>query len=179
MKDGRGKLIPYLVPVLIQGYPIPGLLALSSPSACCHVLFKIIVFIAFVFIAMARSLYRHLAGLSLCIAVCACATTLPYHGFPDQATLDARDTYVIKESAGGSLDPMNLALEDQQYEHNKIAYGRVEEGYYQWGQRLYKMGYRDEYYVRDLAPNAFRHALMDVYDHAIMHGFEDAQKADR
>src|SRR5437868_15320319 len=116
---------------------------------------------------MPRSFYRKLAVLLCSIGLAACAATMPYHGFPDQASLDRSDAYVIKESAGGSLDPMNLALEDQQYEHHKIAYGRVEEGYYQWGQRLYKMGYRDVYYVRDLAPNAFRHELLDTYDHAI------------
>ena len=71
-----------------------------------------------------------------------CAASLPYHGFQDQATLDQKDQIVIKESSGGSLDPMNLAIEDQQYEHHRIAYNRVEEGYYQWGARLYAMGYR-------------------------------------
>ena len=107
-----------------------------------------------------------------------CATSLPYHGFNDQATLDQKDQIVIKESSGGSLDPMNLAIEDQQYEHHRIAYNRVEEGYYQWGARLYAMGYRDVYYIRDLAPNAFRHSLMDTYDHAIAAGFEDAKAKD-
>ncbi len=81
----------------------------------------------------------------------------------------------MQQSAlGGTLDPMNLAQDDQRYAHDNIAYDRVEEGYYQWGQRLYAMGYRDEYYVRDLAPKAFHHEILDTYDHAIAKGFEDA-----
>jgi hypothetical protein len=98
-------------------------------------------------------------GLVSCAAIfISCASSqIPYHGFADQAALDAKDSYVIKESVGGSLDPMNLAKEDQRYQHGKIAYDRIEEGYYEWGRALYQMGYRDVYYVRDLAPHAFRH----------------------
>ncbi len=81
----------------------------------------------------------------------------------------------MQQSAiGGKLDPMNLAQDDQRYLHNNIAYDRIEEGYYQWGQKLYAMGYRDEFYARDLAPKAFQHPLLDTYDHAIAQGFEDA-----
>src|SRR5437016_5535379 len=84
-----------------------------------------------------------------------CAAPQPlFHGFQDQTSLDNTDANVIKQSAGGSLDPLNLAQEDQRYVHDNIAYNRIEEGYYQWGQKLYGMGYRDVYYVRDLAPHA-------------------------
>ncbi len=115
-----------------------------------------------------------LAGLS------SCATPqVPFHGFPDAGTLESHDRTVMTQSAsGGPLDPMNLAQEDQRYTHDNIAYDRVEEGYYQWGARLYAMGYRDEYYVRDLAPKAFGHEMMDTYDHDIAKGFEDAAQND-
>ena len=76
------------------------------------------------------------------------------------------------------LDPMRLAEEDQRYNHDGIAYDRLEEGYYQWGQKLYGLGYRGIYYARDLAPRAFRHPMDDTYDHAIAKGFEDAQVQD-
>jgi hypothetical protein len=110
------------------------------------------------------------------IFVSACASTQPpYHGFPDQASLDRQDAMVMQQSViGGPLDPRNLAQDDQRYAHNNIAYDRIEEGYYRWGQRLYGMGYRDAFYVRDLAPKAFHHELLDTYDHAIAKGFEDA-----
>ncbi len=81
-----------------------------------------------------------------------------------------------QSTIGGTLDPMNLAQDDQRYGHDNIAYNRIEEGYYQWGQRLYAMGYRDEFYARDLAPKAFHHQILDTYDHAIAKGFEDAGK---
>ncbi len=123
---------------------------------------------------MPRSL---LFALTLTLLSCATAQP-PYHGFTDQPSLDKQDALVIAQSVtGGPLDPMNLAQEDQRYAHNNIAYDRIEEGYYQWGQRLYAMGYRDEYYVRDLAPKAFHHEMMDTFDHAIAHGFEDASNA--
>ena len=62
----------------------------------------------------------------------ACAPAeMPYHGFADQAALDKTDQIVMKESVNGSLDPMNLAQDDQAYTHDKIAYNRMEEGYYQ------------------------------------------------
>jgi len=117
--------------------------------------------------------------LAITLTLLSCATAQPpYHGFADQPTLDKQDSYVIAQSViGGRLDPMNLAQEDQRYAHNNVAYDRIEEGYYQWGQRLYGMGYRDEFYVRDLAPKAFHHEMMDTYDHAIAHGFEDANMA--
>ncbi len=101
---------------------------------------------------------------------------LPFHGFTDASGLDKADTYVLSQSVGGKLDPNNLAQEDQRYNHNNIAYNRTEEGYYQWGAKLYGMGYRDVYYVRDLEPRAFRRALLDVYDQAIQAGFEDSEK---
>ena len=122
---------------------------------------------------------RRLLALLACSTLVACAAAQqPYHGFSDQASLDRNDEIVIKQSVGGSLDPMNLALEDQRYTHSGMAYNRVEEGYYQWGQKLYGMGYRDVYYIRDLAPNAFHHSLIDTYDHAIEKGFDDAQAQD-
>ncbi len=135
------------------------------------------------FITMPRStrlilISAWLALVAVSSTLGGCSATMPFHGFPSQAALDEKDTYILKESSGGALDPMNLALEDQQYEHSKIAYSRVEEGYYQWGYRMYKMGYRDIYYVKDLAPHAFRHELMDTYDHALTAGFDDAQKQD-
>jgi hypothetical protein len=117
--------------------------------------------------------------LSCSALLLACAAAQqPYHGFSDQASLDRNDLIVLKESVGGSLDPMNLAMEDQRYTHGTQAYNRIEEGYYQWGQKLYAMGYRDVYYVRDLAPHAFRHEIMDTYDHAIELGFHDAEAQD-
>ena len=119
-----------------------------------------------------------LAGCATLMMSCATSQQLPYHGFSDQATLEQKDNYVIKESIGGSLDPMNLAQEDQRYVHDKIAYDRVEEGYYQWGRKLYGLGYRDVYYVRDLAPHAFRHQMDDTYDHDLQKGFEDAEDDD-
>src|ERR1035441_5443804 len=119
------------------------------------------------------------SALSLSLFLMACAATeLPYHGFTDQSALDKTDQTVVQQSVGGQLDPLNLAQEDQRYVHNNIAYDRMEEGYYQWGAKLYGMGYRDVYYVRDLAPKAFRHELMDTYDHAIEAGFADAEKND-
>ena len=122
---------------------------------------------------------RRLLAILSCTTLLACAAAQqPYHGFPDQSTLDKNDLVVFKESVGGSLDPMNLAMEDQRYTHEGTAYNRVEEGYYQWGQKLYAMGYRDVFYVRDLAPHAFRHDVMDTYDHAIEKGFQDAAAMD-
>ena len=82
----------------------------------------------------------------------------------------------MQQSAmGNSLDPMSLAQDNQRYAHDGIAYDRNEEGYYEWGHKLYQMGYRDEFYVRDLAPKAFGHEMMDTYDHDIAKGFEDAK----
>lgn len=119
---------------------------------------------------------RFLFLASALIVVSACAATQPpYHGFTSQASLDRQDAIVMEQSAiGGPLDPMNLAQDDQRYSHGNSAYDRIEEGYYQWGQRLCAMGYRDEFYVRDLAPKAFHHEILDTYDHAIAKGFEDA-----
>ena len=113
---------------------------------------------------------------ALALIVVSCATAQPpYHGFSDQSSLDRQDVIVVQQSAiGGTLDPMNLAQDDQRYGHHNVAYNRIEEGYYQWGQRLYAMGYRDEFYVRDLAPKAFHHEMLDTYDHAIAQGFDDA-----
>ena len=108
---------------------------------------------------------------------CAAQQQMPYHGFATQSALDAKDAYVAKESVGGKLDPKNLATEDQKYVHDDIYYDRMEEGYYQWGKALYSLGYRDVYYVRDMAPHAFRHELLDTYDHAIAQGFNDAESA--
>jgi hypothetical protein len=115
--------------------------------------------------------------LALALILLSCATAqLPYHGFTDQASLDAQDGIVMQQSAiGGVLNPLSLAQNDQRYGHDNVAYDRMEEGYYQWGQRLYGMGYRDEFYVRDLAPKAFHHEVLDTYDHAIAKGFEDAK----
>lgn len=117
-------------------------------------------------------------ALALVVAGCAAQQELPYHGFESQAALDAKDQYVARESVGGKLDPKNLAQEGQKYVHDAVYYDRLEEGYYQWGRNMYQLGYRDVYYVRDFAPRAFRHELLDIYDHALATGFEDAQAAD-
>jgi hypothetical protein len=125
-----------------------------------------------------KSMYmpRFLSLAFALLVFSACVSTQPpYHGFADQSSLDKQDALVVEQSAlGGPLNPLNLAQDDQRYDHDNIAYDRVEEGYYQWGQRLYAMGYRDEYYVRDLAPKALHHDVLDTYDHAIAKGFKDA-----
>jgi hypothetical protein len=123
-----------------------------------------------------RLFYPSFAAIVFALSFAACATTqMPFHGFADQASLDKNDASVVQQSAAnGSLDPMNLAKDDQEYQHNNIAYDRIEEGYYQWGKKLYGMGYRDVYYVTDLAPKAFGHDLLDTYEHAIQTGFHDA-----
>lgn len=100
-----------------------------------------------------------------------------YGGFSDQGALSKADQYVMAESVGGKLDPANNSKEDQRYEHDHLAYNRMEEGYYQWGYSLYKMGYRDLWYVRDLAPKAFRKKLLSTYDDAIQAGYKAAKKA--
>jgi hypothetical protein len=112
------------------------------------------------------------AGL---VALMSCGVAQqPYHGFSDQNSLDTKDSYVLRESVGGALDPTTLAQADQRYNHHGIAYNQMEEGYYQWGAKMYELGYRDAFYVRDLAPRAMHRELMDTYDHAIAAGFEDA-----
>lgn len=118
------------------------------------------------------------ASLAVLFLIGCVAAQLPYAGFPDKQSLDAKEQYVMQESDGGKLEVMNLAKEDQRYVHDRIAYDRIEEGYYQWGAKLYEMGFRDEYYVRDLAPKAMKHELMNTYDHAIAKGFNDALEAD-
>ena len=118
-------------------------------------------------------------ALVVFLSSCGTAPSVAYHGFTDQGTLNQKDDYVLAQSAGGALDPNNLTEPEARYEHDNIAYSRVEEGYYQWGKKLYGMGYRDVYYVRDLAPRAFRHEMMDVYDHAVAKGFEDAADTDK
>jgi hypothetical protein len=119
-------------------------------------------------------LFSSLCACALLTVVIGCATTQIYHGFTDETALNRADNYVMSESLGGKLDPMNLAQEDQRYTHGDVAYNRMEEGYYQWGVKLYEMGYRDVFYVRDLAPKAFHRELIDTYDHAIAQGFKDA-----
>jgi hypothetical protein len=125
---------------------------------------------------MSRYFVIAIAVLAVAYAA-ACSTPQPlYHGFPDQPTLERQDAAVLQQSASGNrLDPMTLAQDNQRYSHDGNAYDRLEEGYYQWGHQLYTMGYRDEFYVRDLAPKAFGHDMMDTYDHAIAQGFEDAK----
>jgi len=100
---------------------------------------------------------------------------MPYHGFADNNALDKADGYVIAESVGGKLDPKSLSQEDQRYAHDGIAYDRMEEGFYQWGGKVFELGYRDEYYVRELEPRAFKRDLLDIYDKAIQAGFENAE----
>ncbi len=128
---------------------------------------------------MPRTFHSLLLTGLFAITLSACATTqMPYHGFSSQAALDQSDAKVTQESAmSGPLDPLNLAQDDQEYTHEGNAYDRTEEGYYEWGQRLYGMGYRDVYYVADLAPKAFGHEIIDTYEHDIEQGFNDAAKA--
>jgi len=102
------------------------------------------------------------------------APSLPYHGFANDAALSNADDYVLKESIGGQMDPRNMSQEDQRYTHDGIAYDRNEEGYYQWGMKMYQLGYRDEYYVRDFEERAFKHPLLDSYDKAVQAGYEAA-----
>ncbi len=114
------------------------------------------------------------AFLAFALASCA-MKQMPFHGFTNQATLERNDAEVTRESAiNGPLDPMNLAEDDRDYTHHGIAYDRVEEGYYQWGAKMYARGYRDVYYVEDLAPKAFGHDVDDTYESAIETGFDDA-----
>jgi hypothetical protein len=116
------------------------------------------------------------SAMLFAVALGACATTqMPYHGFADQATLDKNDATIVQESAmNGPLDPMNLAQDGMNYTHDGNAYDRLEEGYYQWGAKMYDRGYRDVYYVEDLAPKAFGHEMEDTYEHAIDAGFRAA-----
>ena len=115
----------------------------------------------------------------LCVGLWSCGPKdVLYGGFTDQAALNKADQYVMAESVGGKLDPVNNSKEDQRYEHDHIAYNRMEEGYYQWGKSLYNLGYRDLWHVRDLAPQAFRKTLLSTYENAIQAGFKDAEKAD-
>ena len=102
---------------------------------------------------------------------------MPYHGFATGTALDQADSYVLAESVGGKLDPRGMAEEDQRYNHDNIAYDRNEEGYYQWGKKLYGMGYRDEQYVLELAPRAFKRDLLDTYLKALGAGFDEAQNS--
>ena len=125
-----------------------------------------------------RPIQLYGAGILLSFLLASCATTqMPYHGFATEADLEAKDATVTKESAlNGPMDPQNLAQDGQEYTHDGNAYDREEEGYYEWGVKLYQMGYRDVYYVADLAPKAMGHDIIDTYEHAIEQGFNDAAK---
>jgi len=112
--------------------------------------------------------------LLILLSGCGAAST-PYHGFTTASGLDNADSYVLAESVGGKLDPQLLSKDDQRYTHGGIAYDRMEEGYYQWGVKVFDLGYRDEMYVRDLAPRAFKRDILDIYDKALQAGFEDEQ----
>jgi hypothetical protein len=37
------------------------------------------------------------------------------------------------------------------------------------------MGYRDHFYVQELAPRAFKRKIMDIYEAALTAGFKDAR----
>lgn len=102
---------------------------------------------------------------------------LTHAGFPGKAELDKADQYVIGESVGGKLDPTTLAPNSDRYEHNGINYSQAEEGYYRWGKKLHEMGYRDVYYIQDLAPRAFKRKVMDNNYNALTAGFKDARDA--
>jgi hypothetical protein len=96
-------------------------------------------------------------------------------GFATQTQLQQADQTVINESVGGNLDPAKLAPENGRFNHNGANYSMAEEGYYRWGRKLYEMGYRDHYYVQDLAPRAFKRKIMDIYLAALTAGFKDAR----
>jgi hypothetical protein len=123
---------------------------------------------------MTFSFTRSAIGAALLCAY-GCAPSLPNHGFQNTTLLGNADDFVVKESAGGQMDPRNMAQEDQRYAHDNIAYDRNEEGYYQWGMKMYQLGYRDELYIRDLEVRAFKHPLLDSYDKAVQAGFEAAE----
>lgn len=121
---------------------------------------------------------RYAFALIVCAFAAGCfPKPMPYHGFTTSGDLDKADNYVLAESIGGKLDPRSMAQEDQRYSHDNIAYDRNEEGYYQWGKQLYSLGYRDDLYIQDLAPRAFRHELLDTYMKALKSGFDDAMDA--
>ena len=96
-------------------------------------------------------------------------------GFATRAQLEEADRVVVAESVGGSLDPAKLAPENGRFNHNGANYSMAEEGYYRWGRKLYEMGYRDPFYVQDLAPKAFKRKVMDIYEAALTAGFKDAR----
>lgn len=106
---------------------------------------------------------------------CQSGKELPNHGFSDAATLEKTDKYVIAESVGGKLDPANMVREENRYTHDGINYNRTEEGYYQWGVKMYELGYRDWFYVSDLEEQAFRRPLMDTYTDAIKAGYKQTE----
>ncbi len=116
-----------------------------------------------------------ICALLLGTAVGCGAPSLPYHGFQSSNSLSSADDYVLKESIGGKMDPLNMSQEDQRYAHDGIAYDRKEEGYYQWGMKMYQLGYRDIYYIRDLEPRAFKQTLLDTFEKAIDAGYDAAQ----
>lgn len=125
-------------------------------------------------------LNRSLASLlfaALCFVVMSCGpkVDMTNAGFATPAQLEQADKTVIAESIGGNLDPAKLAPENGRFNHNGANYSQAEEGYYRWGMKLYQMGYRDHFYVQDLAPRAFKRKIMDIYEAALTAGFKDAR----
>jgi hypothetical protein len=114
-------------------------------------------------------------ALTLFAMSCGPKVDMTNAGFATKAQLEQADQTVINESVGGSLDPAKLAPENGRFNHNGANYSMAEEGYYRWGKKLYEMGYRDHYYVQDLAPRAFKRKIMDIYEAALTAGFKDAR----
>lgn len=125
-----------------------------------------------------RSLHSSVLALMLAISISACGpqVDLTNAGFASNAALQNADRIVLAESVGGRLDPAKLAPSEGRFTHDNVQYSATEEGYYRWGQELYKLGYRDVVYVEDLAPKAFRRQVMSIYADALSQGFRNAEK---
>jgi hypothetical protein len=114
-------------------------------------------------------------ALTVLMMSCGPKVDMTNAGFASKAQLEQADQTVINESVGGNLDPAKLAPDNGRFSHNGANFSMAEEGYYRWGKKLYEMGYRDHYYVQDLAPRAFKRKIMDIYESALTAGFKDAR----
>jgi hypothetical protein len=114
-------------------------------------------------------------ALAFVMTSCGPKVDMTNAGFATAAQLEQADQTVVAQSIGGNLDPANLAPENGRFTHNGANFSQAEEGYYRWGMKLYQMGYRDHYYVQDLAPRAFKRKIMDIYEAALTAGFKDAR----
>lgn len=123
---------------------------------------------------------RNIASLllimvSMTLMACGPKIDLTHAGFTSKSDMESADRIVIAESVGGKLDPAVLAPENGRFNHNGANYSMAEEGYYRWGKKLYEMGYRDIYHIKDLAPRAFKRKIMDIYEAALSAGFYDSR----